>query len=115
MCDQQQAIEILGEVYTACNPIFRNLINDAYLYGSYARGDYHAESDIDILLTVDLEAEAISECRRSLALVVSDLCLAHDITVSVVVKPLSQFKKYAEILPYYKNVLKEGIRYQPER
>ena len=91
------------------------MINDAYLYGSYARGDYHAESDIDILLTVDLEAEAISECRRSLALVVSDLCLAHDITVSVVVKPLSQFKQYAEILPYYKNVLKEGIRYQPEQ
>ena len=115
MCDQQQAIEILGEVYTACSQILRNSINDAYLYGSYARGDYHAESDIDILLTVDLEAEAISECRRSLAFVVSDLCLAYDITVSVVVKPLAQFKQYAEILPYYKNVLKEGIRYQPEQ
>jgi hypothetical protein len=41
--------------------------------------------------------------------------LAYDITVSVVVKPLAQFKQYAEILPYYKNVLKEGIRYQPEQ
>ena len=45
MCDQRQAIGILGEVYAACNPIFQNAIAGAWLYGSYARGDYHAEKD----------------------------------------------------------------------
>lgn len=111
MCNQRQAIAILGEVYASCNPIFNNAIMDAYLYGSYARGDYHAESDIDILLTVDLEAEAISVLRKSLAFVISELSLEHDITVSVTVKPLAQFKQYADVLPYYKNILREGIRY----
>lgn len=111
MCNQSQAIAILGEVYASCNPIFGNAIADAYLYGSYARGDYHAESDIDILLTVDMEAEAISRLRKRLALVISELSLEHDITVSVTVKPLAQFRQYADILPYYRNVLREGIRY----
>lgn len=111
MCNQRQAIAILGEVYTSCNPIFGNAISDAYLYGSYARGDYHAESDIDILLAVDLTPEAISKLRNKLALITSELSLEHDITVSVTVKPLAQFKQYADVLPYYKNVLKEGIRY----
>lgn len=111
MCNQSQAIAILGEVYASCNPIFGNAIMDAYLYGSYARGDYHAESDIDILLTVDLEAETISKLRKRLAIVISELSLKHDITVSVTVKPLAQFKRYADVLPYYKNVLREGIRY----
>lgn len=111
MCNQSQAISILGEVYTSCNPIFGNAIMDAYLYGSYARGDYHAESDIDILLAVDLEPEAISKLRNSVGIVTSELSLKHDITVSVTVKPMDQFKRYADVLPYYKNVLREGIRY----
>jgi len=113
MCNQSQAIAILGEVYALCNPIFGNSITDAYLYGSYARGDYHADSDIDILLIVDLEPEAISKVRRSIGFVTSELSLKHDITVSVTVKPLAQFRQYADILPYYKNVLREGIRYAP--
>lgn len=111
MCNQSQAIAVLEEVYISCNPIFSNAIEDAYLYGSYAWGDYHAESDIDILLTVDMEAEEISRLRRQLSHIVSELCLKHDVTVSVTVKPISQFRKYADILPYYQNILREGIRY----
>ena len=49
MCTRNQAEEILHSVYHACSPIFGR-IHDAYLYGSYARGDFNPESDIDILL-----------------------------------------------------------------
>ena len=111
MCNQNQAIQILAEVRRACDPVFGNLLKDAYLYGSYARGDYHAESDIDILLTVDLEQPEISKYRNTIAAITSDLSLLHDITVSVTVKPLEQFQKYANLLPFYKNVIKEGILY----
>ena len=111
MCNQSQAISILGEIYAACNPIFDNTIKNAYLYGSYARGDYHFGSDIDILLTVDLEADAISALRNSIAVVASDLSLKYDVAVSVAVKPHSQFLRYSDILPYYQNILREGIRY----
>lgn len=111
MCTQNQAIRILHEVYNACNPILSNSIDEAYLYGSYARGDYHSESDVDILITADMSSPEISKCRNAIAVVTSDLSLKYDITVSVTIKPLAQFKQYADILPYYKNVLKEGIRY----
>lgn len=111
MCNQNQAISILHEVYSSCNPIFGNAIQDAILYGSYARGDYHAESDIDILLTVDWPAEKISKTRSSIGAITSELSLKHDITVSVTVKPLNQFRQFANVLPFYKNVLKEGIHY----
>ena len=111
MCNQSQAIQILGEVRRACDPVFGSLLKDAYLYGSYARGDYHAESDIDILLTVDLEQMELSKYRNAMAEITSDLSLKHDITVSVTVKPLEQFQKYANVLPFYQNVIKEGIPY----
>ena len=111
MCNRTQAIQILGEVCRACDPVFGDLLKDAYLYGSYARGDYHEESDIDILLTVDLEQPELSKYRNTIAGITSDLSLKHDITVSVTVKPLAQFRKYAHVLPFYKNVVGEGIRY----
>ncbi len=111
MCDQNQAIDILNETYALGRAIFGPSIRDAYLYGSYARGDYHEESDVDILLTVDLSAEEISAMRRRIGSVASELSLKHDVTVSLTVKPLVQFLQYSDVLPYYRNVLREGIRY----
>ena len=111
MCNQSQAIGILGEVYSACNLVFGNRIADAWLYGSYARGDYHAESDIDILLAVELSSEELSVLRSRIGFISSELSLKHDITVSVTVKPADQFRQYSDVLPFYRNVLREGIRY----
>ena len=93
MCTRNQEEEILHSVYHACSPIFGR-IHDAYLYGSYARGDFNPESDIDILLTVDLEQAEIAKHRNDVAKVTSRLSLEHDITVSVTVKPLEQFRRY---------------------
>ena len=111
MCTRNQAFEILKIVYHACDPILGHSIHDAILYGSYARGDFTAEPDIDILLTADLTPEQIASQRRAVSGVASTLSLDHDITVSVHVVPLAQFRRYADFLPFYQNVLNEGIRY----
>ena len=87
MCTRNQAFEILKIVYHACDPILGHSIHDAILYGSYARGDFTAESDIDILLTADLTQEQIASQRRAVSGVASTLSLDHDITVSVHVVP----------------------------
>ena len=67
MCTRNQALEILKSVYHACDPILGHSIHDAILYGSYARGDFTAESDIDILLTADLTQEQIASQRRAVS------------------------------------------------
>ena len=111
MCNGNQAIAFLGEVYNECHSLFGDSMKDAYLYGSYARGDYHEESDIDILLTVNLEQAAISELRNEVGMIAGNLSLKYDVTVSVTIKPFAWFRQYADVLPYYKSVLKEGIHY----
>lgn len=111
MCTKNQAISILGEVYAACSSLFKEDIKDAYLYGSFARGDYNKESDVDILVTATLDREALSKFRYALASVSSELSLKHNVTVSLTVKPHSDFMQYNTILPFYTNVIKEGIRY----
>lgn len=107
---QADAIEILNETYHLCQNVFPEGIQDAYLYGSYARGDFDNESDVDILLTVNLEPTELSVYRSRIAAISSDLSLTHDVTVSITAKPLEQFRRYSDVLPYYKNVLREGIR-----
>ena len=111
MCNQEQALLILGEVFDSCNQAFDKQVNDAYLYGSYARGDYHEDSDIDILLTVDATPVDLPMYRKQLAHICSKLSLRPDIMVSATVKSLAEFHRYASVLPFYKNVLREGVRY----
>ena len=111
MCNKSQAILILAQAYIMCENIFGNNLRDAYLYGSFARGDYDEESDVDILVTVDMSAEELAKLRAKVSAVNSDLSLEHDVTVSITAKPIEQFTRYAEILPYYRNVLNEGIKY----
>ncbi len=102
---------ILGEVYTRCKPILGDKLCDAYLYGSYARGDFNEESDVDILITVKLSYLEMSEYRKKISAIVSDISIKHDVKVSVSLKPIDLFNRFSDVLPYFMNVLKEGIKY----
>ena len=81
------------------------------LYGSVARGTAEPDSDIDILLTVEQSQSDISRHRSDIAELSSDLSLEHDITVSISIKPAEQFERLMNVLPFYQNVVREGIKY----
>lgn len=110
MCTQQDALEILKETHRRCKALLPE-IKTAYLYGSYARGDFHAESDVDILMTADLTQKEIENRCMEIAKISSDISLTYDVTVSVCVKPERSFADYTSVLPFYRNVLNEGISY----
>lgn len=107
--NQKQALFIAREAYRVCNGALNGKILDAYLYGSYARGDYHKESDIDIFLVADIEDRELRQLRDEIAEIGSNLSLKYDVTISVVVKAAKQFEQYKGVLPYYQNVLREGV------
>ena len=112
MCNKSEAMTILSEVFERSKELFGSRLADCYLYGSYARGDYDEESDVDILLTVDCGGyDDIRKYNDSLAEIDSDISLDHNVTVSIAVEPLEQFNRYANISPFYRNVIGEGIIY----
>lgn len=109
MVTRSDAIRIMHEVKNLCSEILP--VKEAYLYGSYARGDFHSESDVDILVTADILPEDVSYYRSRIAQITSELSLVNDVTVSVTLKSHKQFARFSEVLPFYRNVRTEGILY----
>ena len=83
MCTKSEAVIILGEAFELSKKLFGDSLTCGYLYGSYARGDFDEESDVDILLTVDANDDNIRANSKQLAKIDSDLSLEHSVTVSV--------------------------------
>ena len=108
---RNKAIGILKEAYELCTKILYGKVNEAYLYGSYAREDFTDQSDVDILLIASLTRTEISNLRQEIAVISSDLSLKYDVTISITVKSYDEFLQHKEILPFYQNVIKDGIKF----
>jgi predicted nucleotidyltransferase len=52
MCSKETLNRILSKTINKFQDIFKDALRDVILYGSYARGDYDEESDIDIVALV---------------------------------------------------------------
>ena len=83
----------------------------ALLIGSYARGEADADSDIDVMVLVDSSRQDISEKTWEISSVAADLLLSRGVMVSPIVENRSYFQENAGFLPLYKNIVREGVRY----
>ena len=80
------------------------------LYGSYARGDYRADSDIDIMILLDLSDMDIKEYRHELSGETFDFNMDHDLDIKPIAKSQEHFQKWVDVYPFYANVEKEGVK-----
>ena len=79
------------------------------VYGSYARGDYTENSDVDIMVLTSLPEDKIEPVEDSLYDVAYDILMEYGIQISVIVKNEEHFKYWLGALPFYDNVEREGI------
>ena len=79
------------------------------LYGSYARGDYRSNSDIDIMILTDLSDEEIEDYRDKIVSVAFDIELENGIIISPVIKNIDKINAKIDFIPFYMNVQKEGV------
>lgn len=110
MCTQSQLNEILQKVALKSKEIFGSSLNSVILFGSYARGDYDEESDIDILILADISSDRLSDYREHFDTLCGDLLWEYGIVISAIEKDIETYNRYANILPFYKNISKEGIK-----
>ena len=110
MCSQNELNVLLKEIAAIYRKVFGDDIVKIVLYGSYARGTFDAESDIDIAAIVKGEREELQRKLREVWVLSSDLELEYETILSPTVIPYEEFEKYRNDIPYYRNIEKEGIR-----
>ena len=109
MCDKTQLNKITSQIVEAYRDIYGQSIKNIVMYGSFARGDFDDESDIDFAAIVVGERQELQKKLEEVWDKASDIGLEYDAVVSPVVIPYEEFLEYKDKLPYYRNIDKEGI------
>jgi len=100
---------ILQECTDGLRVIFGNKLKQVILYGSHARGDFDSESDIDVMVLVEMSDEEIRNNREKITELGAEISYNNDIMVSIMVKDIEHFNNWLPVYPLYKNIKQEGV------
>lgn len=97
----------LAELKAALAEVYGERLKGVFLYGSYARGDSTADSDVDLLIALAGEVKPTREID-ALSAIVADICLRHDLLISVYPVPAEWLVERKS--PLFENIRREGVR-----
>ncbi len=110
MCSQEQLAEIAVLLAEETRKILGDKLETVILYGSYARGDYDAESDIDIMVRIICDRDELSDYRKLFNKLAGRLSVENGISIFITLVDSASFEKYKSHLPFYENVEREGVK-----
>ena len=90
--------------------IYGTYLNSVILYGSFARGDFSEDSDIDIMILLDLDDTIIKKYRHELSGMTYDFNMDYNIDIKPIAKSKEHFEQWIDVYPFYKNVKKDGVQ-----
>ncbi len=107
--EREQINIITKEIVDEVIQLLQDNVYKIVLYGSYARGDFTKESDIDILILLNCTKEQVMQYRKQISRLSSRIGLKNDIEVSLLLRDRETFEKGKNILPFYQNIKREGL------
>jgi len=97
---------LLVELKKGLTELYGERLKAVYLFGSYARGDYNDNSDLDVMIVLDNYTSYWNELVYSAELA-SNLSLEYNVTISRTIMTEDQWKKGD--LPVLRNIRAEGL------
>lgn len=88
--------------------IYGEHLKQIILYGSYARGDYRSDSDIDIMILLDINDIEIKDYQEILSETTYDFNMDNETDIKPIAKNREHFEKWSVNYPFYSNICKEG-------
>jgi len=109
MCDKSALSKITERVCAAAKGALGDKLEQVILFGSYARGDYDEESDIDIMVLADIQPEDADKTRDGIHGLLGDVDLEYDVVTCLHIACSAVFHRFVRVTPFYKNVVKDGV------
>ena len=109
MCSHNNLQQLLTEICAFAKNNFGSSLSAVKLYGSYARGDFDDESDIDVMLVVDLEPFQLAKMEKTVSDFAFDLTLKYEVLPSILLQDKQTYEKHKTTYPFFKNIEQEGV------
>ena len=100
---------ILSEVVKDVKNLYGEKLKEIVLYGSYSRGQNDDESDIDLLILIDIDESELKCYDKKLNNIISDIGYRHMKVLSLIDISYEKFNHWVDVVPFYKTVKNEGI------
>ena len=110
MCTQNELSTITQLIAKIYREYYGEHLVSVYLYGSYARKDNDNESDIDMVAIVDETREQAEKTLKKVWDESFEVAFEYDIVISTTVIPYTEFETMKHDLPYYRNIMNEGVK-----
>ena len=101
--------QLLYQYVEGVREIYGEHLKAVILYGSYARGDFKPDSDMDIMILLDVSELELKAYSRRLSYMTYDFNLDNDLDIKPIAKSEVHFKKWIANYPFYENINKEGV------
>jgi len=109
LVQDDRLMSVLHGYVTEIKAIYGESLKRIILYGSYARGDQTADSDIDIMILVDMDEMEIKSHRNRLSDATFDVNFENDVLIMPIVQNEAFFDRWVGAYPFYNNVNNEGV------
>lgn len=109
LADKSEMDKIISEYVEEIKKILADDFERAVIYGSYARGEYNSESDIDIAIFTPRKAEEFYLLINQIAEITFEYNVQNDIIFSPVFQNTLDFQRMLKVMPYFQNIQREGI------
>ena len=109
LLNKEELNSLLIPFVSKLHKLLGNHLNDVILYGSYARNEAEEGSDIDLMILIDLTEEEILHIRNKIYEYASEIFSEKSILISTIIHNKSLFNQRTSFVPFFRNVLQEGI------
>jgi predicted nucleotidyltransferase len=108
---QENALQLLRKYRRVIESVSDKHIKKVILFGSYARGDFRDDSDIDVMILVDFDENSVQAklYEDKIYDVTYDFNWENGTEIMPIVKNIQQFDYWKKSYLFYRNVETEGV------
>jgi len=107
--EQNKLNIVLNSFISECIDLFGDKLSEVILFGSYARGDFADDSDIDVMVVLNINEHEIKKYFKQVCHIASEIDLQHNVNMIPVLQSKVVYDELKHSFGFCRNVENEGV------